>query len=309
MPYRGRKTYKKRAVRRTKKRIYRKPQKYPNTRAIAIQRMDLVPRQRVMKCVFDDTYLIVPNGTAKGVNTVGLCFNLTNLYDGPAYTVQRPADPPTPFWGATEFPTSQNMSGRPYSDKPYGFSRFIGDGGSTNTAPYRNYMVLGGKWAVRVEQVHKTAENPPPLEELSKVLALVTRMDRNLDSLSPSATLSTWHRHRGIKQSNMTALSGSNSNRPSTSGNQQVRQTGVFSAKKWFDVKDIKDNLNRLGGSFNEDGTYIQPEEDCFLQIGLFDRMPQGDSAGYVLPNFMVRFKYEAIVLCTETNQLNNIDV
>lgn len=309
MPYKGRKTYKKKPFRRTKKRIYRKPQKYPNTRAIAIQRMDLVPRTRVMKCVFDNTYLLTPNGT-KLNNTLGLCFNLTNLFDGPAATIQPAADPVCPFWGAYESSETLNQSGEAHTAKPYGFSRFIGDGGTTNDAPYRNYMVLGGKWSLRVEQVHKTQASEPAPGDLAKLVAVVSRYGRNTtDALSPSESLSTWQNHRGIKQSNMTALVSSGTNRPSTSGNQQVRQSGAFSSKKWFDVKDIKDNLNRLGGSFNDEGTYIKPEEDCFLQIGIFDRLRRGDDAGYVLPNVMCRFRYEAVVLCTETNQLNNIDV
>lgn len=290
-----------------KKRIYRKPQKYPNARAIAIQRMDLVPRTKMMKCVFDDSYLITPNG-AKLSNTVGLCFNLTNLFDGPAATIQPAADPICPFWGAYEPTGTMNQSGQAHTAKPYGFTRFIGDGSTTTSAPYRNYMVLGGKWSIRVEQVHKTEGSGVDPAELSKLCAIVSRYGRNTtDALSPTESLTTWQNHRGIKQSNMTALVSSGTNRPSTSGNQQIRQTGTFSSKKWFDVKDIKDNLNRLGGSFNDEGTYIKPEEDCFLQIGLFDRMRAGDPSGHVLPNIMVRFKYEAIVLCTETNQLNNI--
>jgi hypothetical protein len=295
-----------------KKGKYAKKSKYPNTRAIAIQRMDLVPRQRVMKCVFDESYLIVPNG-AKLSNTVGLCFNLTNLFDGPSATIPTPGGTPAvkvPFWGSYNNTDTTKQSGQSYSAKPYGFTRFIGDGGTTNDAPYRNYMVLGGKYNLRVEQVHKTSASAPESQDLAKLVAIVTRFGRtDTNALSAEEQLSTWQNHRGIKQANMTALVSSGSNRPSTSGNQQIRMSGKFSAKKWFDVKDIKDNLNRLGGSFNDTGTYIPPEEDCFLQMGMFDRIQAGDPTGYVLPNIMVRFRYEAVVLCTETNQLNNIDV
>lgn len=294
------------------KKKYQKKSKYPNTRAIAIQRMDLVPRQRVMKCVFDETYLIVPNG-GKLTNTVGLCFNLTDLFNGPSATIPTPGGTPAPkvpFWGAYNNLDSTKQSGQAYNAKPYGFTRFIGDGGTTNDAPYRNYMVLGGKWNIRVEQIHKTADNPPPANELAKLVAIVTRYGRtDSNALSPEEQLSVWQNHRGIQQSNMTALVSSGTNRPATSANQQIRQSGSFSSKKWFDVKDIKDNLNRLGGSFNDTGTYIPPEEDCFLQIGMFDRIQAGDAEAYVLPNVMIRFRYEAVVLCTETNQLNNIDV
>jgi len=293
----------------SKKTLKKKIPRYPNNRAVAIQRMDLVARQRTMKCVFDDTYLINPNGD-KLVNTVGLCFNLTDLFNGPAATIQPPGDPVCPFWGAYDSTKTMNQSGNAHTSKPYGFTRFIGDGGTTNNAPYRNYMVLGGKWNIRVEQVHKTGASAPAQNDLSKLVAIVTRYGRNTaDALTPEQSLSEWQNHRGVQQSNMTALVSSGSNRPSTGTNQQIRQSGSFDSKKWFDVKDIKDNLNRLGGSFNDLGTYIPPEEHCFLQIGMFDRIRRGDTDGYVLPDVMIRFRYEAVVLCTETNQLNNIDV
>ena len=311
MPYRGRKTYKKPKRYGKKKYTKRRPvtskSKYPNTRATAIQRMDLVPRTRLMKCVFDQTYLITPNGD-KLTNTFGLCFNLTNLFDGPANTIPTAADGTVPFWGAYLNTETLNQSGDAHNAKPYGFSRFIGDGSTTTSAPYKNYMVLGGKWTLRVEQTHKTGASAPSTQDLAKLVAVVSRYGRDNDSaLGPNQSLSEWQNHRGIKQSNMTALAASGTNRPSSGSNQQVRQSGTFSAKKWFDVKDVKDNLNRLGGSFNDSGTYIPPEEACFLQIGFFDRLRRGDDTGYVMPNVMCRFRYEAVVLCTETNQLNNI--
>ena len=293
-----------------KKKVFRKPQKYPNSRAVAIQRMDLVPRTKVMKCVFDDTYLIVPNGD-KLANTFGLCFNLTDLYGGPAHTIPTSSGTPAtvvPYWGAYNNTDTLNQSGNAFTEQPYGFSRFIGNGSTTTTAPYRNYMVLGGKWSIRVEQTHKTSASAPEAQDLAKLVAVCTRYGRNNnDALGPEQSLQDWQQHRGVKQSNMTSLVSSGSNRPSTSGNQQIRMSGAFSSKKWFDVKDIKDNLNRLGGSFNDTGSYIPPEEDCFLQIGLFDRIRRGDPSGYVMPNVMIRFVYEAIVLCTETNQLRNV--
>jgi len=315
MPYKSRRVYpmkKKKVYRKRNNKKYSKPNKYPNTRAIAIQRVDLVPRQKVVKMVFDDTYLIVPNG-AKLSNTCGLCFNLTNLFDGPAATIPTPAGTPAPkvpFWGSYNNTDTMNQSGANYAAKPPGFTRFIGDGGTTNEAPYRNYMVLGGKYSIRVEQVHKTSAAAPEGQDLAKLIAICTRLGRdNTSALGPEQSLQDWQGHRGMKQSNATALAASGTNRPSSGSNQQIRQTGTFSSKKWFDVKDIKDNLNRLGGSFNDTGDYIAPEEDCFLQIAMFDRIRRGDPTGYVLPNIMVRFKYEAIVLCTETNQLNNIAV
>ena len=303
-------TYKKKKY--IKKRTFRKPQKYPNTRAVAIQRMDLVPNTKMMKCVFDDTYLITPNGE-KLANTFGLCFNLSNLFNGPASTIPTASGTPAtlvPFWGAYLNTATMNQSGDPYTAKPYGFTRFIGDGGTTNEAPYRNYMVVGGRWSIRVEQTHKTSSSAPEAQDLAKLVAVCTRYGRNnTDAISPTESLQDWQDHRGVRQSNMTSLVSSGSNRPSTSGNQQIRMSGGWSAKKFFSVKDIKDNLNRLGGSFNSSGTYIPPEEDCFLQIGLFDRLRRGDDAGYVMPNVMIRFKYEAIVLCTETNNLRNVQV
>lgn len=312
MPYKNRRQYpmKKKKTYRKKKKIYVKSKtKYPNTRAVAIQRIDLVPRSKLVKMVFDDTYLIVPNGP-KLANTVGLCFNLTNLFDGVANTIPTAASGNVPFWGAYNNTSSLNQSGALYTAKPPGFTRFIGDGGTTNEAPYRNYMVVGGKWQIRVEQVHKVSAAAPEGQDLAKLIAICTRLGRNnTDALGPTQSLQDWQQHRGMKQSNATALAASGTNRPSSSSNQQIRQTGTFSAKKWFNVKDIKDNLNRLGGSFNDEGTYIAPEEDCFLQIAMFDRIRRGDPMGYVLPNVMVRFKYEAIVLCNETNQLNNIAV
>lgn len=307
MPYR--KYQKKPKKKIYKKKVFRKPQKYPNSRAIAIQRMDLVPNTKLMKCVFDDTYLITPNGD-KLTNTFGLCFNLTNLYNGVAATIPTAADGVVPFWGAYLNTETLNQSGQSFNAQPYGFSRFIGDGSTTTTAPYRNYMVVGGKWSIRVEQTHKTGPSAPDSQDLAKLVAVCTRYGRNnSDALGPEQSLQNWQQHRGVQQSNMTALVSSGSNRPSTSGNQQIRMSGAFSSKKWFDVKDIKDNLNRLGGSFNDTGSYIPPEEDCFLQIGLFDRLRRGDDSGYVMPNVMIRFRYEAIVLCTETNQLRNVQV
>lgn len=313
MPYRSRKVYKKKKPKRVyKKKYINTRSKYPNTRAVAIQRVDLVPRSKVVKMVFDDTYLIVPNG-AKLSNTVGLCFNLTDLFNGPAATIPTPAGSPAPlvpYWGSYNNTDTLNQSGAAYNAKPPGFTRFIGDGGTTNEAPYRNYMVLGGKWSIRVEQIHKTSAAAPEGQDLAKLIAICTRYGRNnTDALGPEQSLQDWQGHRGMKQSNATALAASGTNRPSSSSNQQIRQSGTFSAKKWFSVKDIKDNLNRLGGSFNDEGTYVPPEEDCFLQIAMFDRIRRGDPTGYVLPNVMIRFRYEAIVLCNETNQLNNLAV
>jgi hypothetical protein len=291
-----------------KRRVYRRPQKYPNARAISIQRADLVPRTKLVEMVFDNTYLMRPEGT-KGNNTMGLCFNLTDLFSGPAATIQPAADPICPFWGAYNIPGTVNQSGDQHTEQPYGFSRFIGDGGTTNTAPYRNYMVLGGIWSIRAEMIHQTQATGTPSDELCKLITICTRYGRNAtDAIGSGETLSGWQGHRGVRQANMTALVASGTNRPSSGDAQQVRMSGKFSSKKWFDVKDIKDNLSRLGGSFNDEGSYIPPEEDCFLQLGIFDRIQRGDEVAYVLPNMMIRFKYKAIVLCTETNQLRNVN-
>lgn len=311
MPYGNRKNYRKKAPKRNT-RDKKNFNKYPNTRAVAIQRMDLVQPTRLMKCVFDDTYILKPAPTevSKGSNTMGLCFNLTDLFNGPASTITTAAEGTKCFWGAVDLVESKNQSGNNFNAKPYGFTRYIGDGGTTTTAPYRSYMVVGGKWSIRCEQVHKTGTAAPATQDLAKLLALCTRYGRNTtDALSNTELLQQWQNHRGVKQVNMTALAASGTNRPSSGSNQQATLSGTFSSKKWFDVKDIKDNLYRLGGSFNDEGTYVPPEEDCFLQIGLFDRIRNGDDAGYVMPDVMIRFCYEAIVLCTETNQLQNIDV
>jgi len=307
MPYGNRKNYSKKV---TKNRKYNKKSSktYENTRAPSIQRMDLVQPTRLMECVFDQTYVLKPNGSSKS-NTFGLCFNLTDLFNGPAATVQPAAQPIGPYWGAVDTALSSNQSGQSNQSKPNGFTRYIGDGGTTNDAPYRNYMVVGGKYDIRAEQIHRTGPGAPEQANLTKCLAMVVRKDRNLDELASSAILSTWQNFRDIKQVNMTALAASNVNRPSSGTNQQGKCSGTFSAKKWFDVKDIKDNLNRLGGSFNDVGTYIRPEEDCFLQIAFMDRLHLGDDEGYVMPDILVRFKYRALVLCTETNQLRNIEV
>lgn len=307
MPNGNRRNYSKKV---TKNRKYDKKssKRYENTRAPSIQRMDLVQPTRLMECVFDQTYILKSNGENKS-NTFGLCFNLVDLFSGPAATIQTAADPIGPYWGALDPSISSNQSGQANTTKPNGFTRYIGDGGTTNDAPYRNYMVVGGKYEIRAEQVHRTGAGAPSPDNLTKCLAMVVRKDRNTDELASSALLSTWQNYRDVKQVNLTALVQSNTNRPAVSTNQQARCKGTFSAKKWFDIKDIKDNLNRLGGSFNDEGTYIPPEEDCFLQIGFMDRLHLGDDGGYVMPDMLVRFKYKALVLCTETNQLRNIDV
>lgn len=307
MPYGKRKNYSKKV---TKNRKYDKKssKKYENTRAPSIQRMDLVQPTRLMECVFDQTYILKANGENKS-NTYGVCFNLTDLFNGPAATVQTAAEPIAPYWGAVDPSLSSNQSGQAHTSKPNGFTRYIGDGGTTNDAPYRNYMVVGGKYEIRAEQIHRTGPGAPAQENLSKCLAMVVRKDRNLDELASSAILSTWQNFRDVKQVNLTALAASNVNRPSSGTNQQAKCSGTFSAKKWFDVKDIKDNLNRLGGSFNDLGTYIPPEEHCYLQVAFMDRLHLGDDTGYVMPDMLVRVKYRALVLCTETNQLRNIEV
>ena len=282
------------------------PAKYPNTRARAIQRMDLVPNSQMLKCVFDETYLVKGNGLSKD-NTMGLCFNLSDLFEGPAATQDFTA-PKSPYWGAAVGTASINMSGNPDTQQPKGFSRYITTPTPVgSTAPYKNYMVLGGKWTARFEQIHETTGAGIPAPELVKLISVASRYGRDTtNSLQADTKLTSWQGHRGIQQANMTALVSAGTNRPSTSTNQQTRLSGTWSAKKWFSVTDIKDNLNRLGGSFNQDGTYVPPEEDCFLQLGIFDRLQRGDPDGKIFPNFNIRFRYEAIVLCTETNQLQN---
>lgn len=307
------KTYNKKRVKDSDKLVYTKNARYPNTRALAIQRMDLVPPSKLMKCVFDDTYLIstgIPGSSGKGTNTFGLCFNLNDLENGPAATITSAAEGTGPYWGDVNIPDSYNQSGESMSEPPFGFTRFIGDGSSTNTAPYRAYTVVGGKWNIRVEQVHKTGAAAPAANDLAKLVGVCSKLGREkVNTIGANEDLSKWQNTIGVQQSNMTSLVSSGTNRPSTSGNQQIRQSGTWSAKKFFDIKDIKDNLERIGGDRNEAGTYIPPEDNCYLQVGFFDRIRNGDDAGYVMPNVMVRFRYEAVVLCTSQNMSRNVQV
>lgn len=285
---------------------YQKPTKYPNARATAIQRMDLVPNTSLLKCVFDETYLLKGSALSKN-NTFGMTFNLSDLFNGPAST-QTFTTPASPYWGAANFTDSTNMSGNSNQAKPPGFSRYIWSGDATDEAPYRNYTVVGGKYTIRAEQLHTTEGAGAPATSLTKLIAICSRLSRqNLYQNQGDTKLSQWQAGRGIQQSNLTALVASGTNRPTTASAQQMRQTGTFSTKKFFDIKDIKDNMDRLGGSFNEDGDYIPPEESCYLNIGVFDRLPIGDDSGYVMPDFSIRVRYEALVLCSETNQLANL--
>ena len=261
----------------------------------------------MLKCVFDETYLVKGNGISKD-NTMGLCFNLSNLFAGPAATMDF-TSPKSPYWGSAVGATSGNvnMSGNPDSAQPKGFSRYITNGDKTNPAPYSNYMVVGGKWTARFEMLHETEGAGTPSNELVKLISVASRPSRDLlYSVQGDTPLTDWQGHRGVQQANLTGLVSTGSNRPATSTNQQARLSGTWSAKKWFNVQDLKDNLNRLGGSFNQSGDYIPPEEDYFLQLGIFDRLPRGDTVGKIFPDFNIRFRYEAIVLCLEPNQLNN---
>lgn len=282
---------------------------YPNTRARAIQRMDIVPRQALLKCVFDETYLMKPNAVDKD-NTMGLSFNLNNLLLGPAATMQG-TFPFAPYWGAFDLASSINMSGKANVAQPDGFARYIAYPNPTaSDAPYQTYVVVGGKWSFRIEQIHQTEDPGTNGNELCKLLSVCTRYARTSvvdNTLQASTKLQTWQDGRDVQQINMTALSAAGINRPSSSTNQQGRMSGTWSSKKFFGYKDIKDNIERVGGTYNEDGDIVSPEDNCFLQLGIFDRLPRGDDAGRILPNFNIRFRYEAIVLCSDVNmRLNN---
>lgn len=297
-----------------KKTKFSKPQKYPNTRAKSIQRMDIVPTTALLKCVFDETYLMKPGATDKD-NTMGLCFNLNDLISGPASTMAG-TFPKSPYWGARllDNPPVQgciNMSGKSDAAQPQGFDRYISyPNPSSSDAPYQSYTVVGGKWTFRIEQIHQTEGTGTTQDELCKLIAVATRYARTAvvdDGLRADTKLTNWQSGRDVQQVNLTALASAGTNRPSSSTNQQGRISGTWSSKKFFGYKDVKDNLLRVGGSYNEEGDIIFPEDNCFLQLGIFDRLPRGDDIGRVLPDFNIRFRYESLVLCTDVNQrLNN---
>jgi hypothetical protein len=90
---------------------------------------------------------------------------------------------------------------------------------------------------------------------------------------------------------------------------QQAYQTGTYSCKKFHQIKDIKDNLDMIGGQYHNASSFVGPAKDAWLRIAVTDRLTSGNHAtNYVLPDMLIRVKIKFACLLTMPNNKSNID-